>query len=314
MVPSGPMITALVSHPCTIRHEISPGHPECPERIGAITDELMKRELFDLLIHREAPRATREQLLYAHTEPYVDLVHAKSPANGSVQLDPDTAMNAHSLEAALHAAGAGTLATDLVIEGTVKNAFCLTRPPGHHAERYRAMGFCFFGNVAIAARHAVRHHGMSRVAVVDFDVHHGNGTEDILDGDASVLFCSSFQHPFYPGDYRPDVVDQRVNVPLPAGTDGRAFREAIEAAWLPALERFAPEMIFVSAGFDGHAEDPLASMRLADDDYAWITARLLDVAERHCQGRLVSMLEGGYALPALGRAAALHVRGLMGLA
>ena len=211
------MITALVSHPCTIRHEISPGHPECPERIGAITDELMKRELFDLLIHREAPRATREQLLTAHTEPYVDLVHAKSPANGSVQLDPDTAMNAHSLEAALHAAGAGTLATDLVVEGAVRNAFCLTRPPGHHAERYRAMGFCFFGNVAIAARHAVRHHGMSRVAVVDFDVHHGNGTEDILDGDASVLFCSSFQHPFYPGDYRPDVVDQRVNVPLPAG-------------------------------------------------------------------------------------------------
>ena len=307
------MITALVSHPGTVLHEISPGHPECPERIGAITDELMRRELFDFLLHREAPRATREQLLSAHTEPYVDLIHAKAPANGSVALDADTAMNVHSLEAGLRAAGAGVLATDLVVGGAVRNAFCLTRPPGHHAERFRAMGFCLFGNVAIAARHAVRHHGMSRVAIVDFDVHHGNGTEDIVDGDASILFCSSFQHPFYPGDYRPDVVDQRVNVPLPAGTTGAAFRKAIESTWLPALERFAPEMLFVSAGFDAHAEDPLASLRLADADYAWITARLVDVAERHCQGRLVSMLEGGYALPALGRSAALHVRGLMGL-
>ena len=307
------MITALVSHTDTVLHEIAPGHPECPGRIGAIGDALMREGLDDLLIHRDAPRATREQLLSAHTEPYVDLIHAKSPNNGSVRLDADTAMNAHSLEAGLRAAGAGILATDMVLGGEVRNAFCLTRPPGHHAERFRAMGFCLFGNVAIAARHAVRARGLDRVAVVDFDVHHGNGTEDILDGDASVLFCSSFQHPFYPGGYRPDVADQRVNVPLRAGTDGAAFRDAIESTWLPALERFAPQMLFVSAGFDAHVEDPLASLALTDADFAWITARLVDVAERHCEGRIVSVLEGGYALPALGRAAAVHVRGLMGL-
>ena len=307
------MITALVSHTDTVLHEIAPGHPECPGRIGAIGDALMREGLDDLLIHRDAPRATREQLLSAHTEPYVDLIHAKSPNNGSVQLDADTAMNAHSLGAGLRAAGAGVLATDMVLDGEVRNAFCLTRPPGHHAERFRAMGFCLFGNVAIAARHAVRARGLDRVAVVDFDVHHGNGTEDILDGDASVLFCSSFQHPFYPGGYRPDVADRRVNVPLRAGTDGAAFRDAISSTWLPALERFAPQMLFVSAGFDAHVEDPLASLALTDADFAWITARLVDVAERHCEGRIVSVLEGGYALPALGRAAAVHVRGLMGL-
>lgn len=307
------MITALVSHADTVLHEIAPGHPECPGRIGAISDALMREGLHDLLVHRDAPRATRKQLLHAHTEPYVELIHAKSPTKGSVQLDADTAMNAHSLDAGLRAAGSGILATDLVLDGTVRNAFCLTRPPGHHAERFRAMGFCLFGNIAVAARHAVRTRGLERVAIVDFDVHHGNGTEDIVDGDASILFCSSFQHPFYPGGYRPDVDDQRVNVPLPAGTGGAAFREAIETTWLPALERFRPEMLFVSAGFDAHVEDPLASLALQDADFAWITERLVDVAERHCDGRIVSMLEGGYALPALGRAAALHVRGLMGL-
>ncbi len=307
------MNTALVSHADTVLHEVAPGHPECPERIGAVTDALMKQELHDLLVHRDAPLATREHLIAAHSEAYVDLVHAKSPARGSVQLDADTAMNPYSLEAALRGAGAGVLATDLVLDGTVRNAFCLVRPPGHHAERIQAMGFCLFGNIAVAARHAMRTRGLQRVAIVDFDVHHGNGTEDIVDGDPGILFCSSFQHPFYPGGYRPDIIDQRVNVPLRAGTDGPAFRAAIEATWLPALERFRPEMLFVSAGFDAHVEDPLASLALVDTDFGWITERLIDVAERHCEGRIVSMLEGGYALPALGRAAALHVRTLMGL-
>ena len=230
-----------------------------------------------------------------------------------MQLDPDTAMNVHSLNASLRAAGAGVLAVDEVIGGRASNAFCLTRPPGHHAERIRPMGFCFFGNIVIAARHAMRTHGLERVAIVDFDVHHGNGTEDIVDGDPGILFCSSFQHPFYPGDYRPNVDGQRVNVPLPGGTGSADFRAAIEESWLPALDAFRPEMLFVSAGFDAHLEDPLAGLALQDADYVWITRKLMEVADRHAGGRLVSMLEGGYALPALGRAAAAHVRGLMGL-
>ena len=307
------MTTALIAHRDTVLHEISPGHPECPERIDAIGERLMHEGLFDLLSHHEAPLATREQLALAHPEAYVELIHARSPARGSVHLDPDTAMNPHTLDASLRAAGAGVLAVDEVLGGRADNAFCLTRPPGHHAERARPMGFCFFGNVVIAARHAQREHGLERVAIVDFDVHHGNGTEDIVDGDASILFCSSFQHPFYPGGYRSNVEGQRVNVPLRAGTAGAGFREAIEASWMPALEKFAPELVIVSAGFDAHVEDPLASLALQDADYAWITARLTDIAERHAGGRLVSMLEGGYALDALGRSAAEHVRGLMGL-
>ena len=307
------MTTALISHRDTVLHEISPGHPECPERIAAVSDRLMKEELFDFLRHHDAPLATREQLMLAHPESYVELIHRKSPASGSVQLDPDTAMNAHSLGASLRAAGAGVLAVDEVLGGRARNAFCLTRPPGHHAERTRSMGFCFFGNIVVAARHAMRHHGLERVAIVDFDVHHGNGTEDLVDGDAGILFCSSFQHPFYPGGYRPNVDGQRVNVPLPGGTGSAVFRAAIEEAWLPALEAFRPEMLFVSAGFDAHLEDPLASLALQDADFAWITRKLVDVADRHADGRLVSMLEGGYALGALGRSAAAHVRGLMGL-
>ena len=307
------MKTALVSHDDCVRHEISPGHPECPQRLDAVREALMQGELHDFLQHHEAVPATREQLLYAHPAAYIDLIHAKAPRTGRIELDADTAMNAHSLRAGLLGAGAGVLATDLVLGGQVENAFCPVRPPGHHAERTRAMGFCLFGNIAIAARHALVHHGLERVAILDFDVHHGNGTEDIVDGDPRILFCSSFQHPFYPGDYRPDVPGQRVNVPLAAGCGSAEFRAAIEAAWWPALERFAPQMLFVSAGFDAHREDPLAGLDLSDDDYVWMTRRIVDVAERHCGGRIVSMLEGGYALPALGRAAALHVKGLMGL-
>ena len=307
------MTTALIAHRDTVLHEISPGHPECPQRIDAIGDRLIEESLFDLLSHHEAPLATREQLTLAHPAAYVELIHDKAPASGSVRLDADTAMNAHSLDAALRAAGAGVLAVEEVLAGRADNAFCMTRPPGHHAERTRAMGFCLFGNIVVAARHAMRVHGLERVAIVDFDVHHGNGTEDIVDGDAGILFCSSFQHPFYPGGYRPNVPGQRVNVPLRAGTAGDGFRAAIAASWLPALEDFRPEMLFVSAGFDAHVEDPLASLALQDADFAWITRELMEVAGRHAGGRIVSMLEGGYSLPALGRSAAAHVRALMGL-
>lgn len=307
------MTTALISHRECVAHEISPGHPECPQRIDAICDQLMKQSLYDFLQHHEAPLAKWESLLNGHSEAYVDLIHAKSPGSGSVQLDADTSMNPHTLNASLRAAGSGILAVDEVLGGKVDNAFCLVRPPGHHAERIQAMGFCFFGSIAIAARHALKHHGMSRVAIVDFDVHHGNGTEDIVDGDPGILFCSSFQSPLYPGYYRDDVDGQRVNVPLKAGCNSADFRAAISQRWFPALEAFEPEMILISAGFDAHVEDPLASLSLIDSDYAWITHRLMDIADRHADGRIVSMLEGGYSLPALGRSASEHIRELMGL-
>lgn len=307
------MPTALISHRDCVGHEMSPGHPECPQRIDVINDQLMKQDLFDYLQHHEAPKADKQHLLLAHTEPYVDLIHAKAPASGTVQLDADTAMNPFSLDAGLRAAGAGTLAVDLVCEGKADNAFCLTRPPGHHAEKIQAMGFCFFGNIAIAARHAIHKYGLERIAILDFDVHHGNGTEDIVDGDPNILFCSSFQHPFYPGAYRDNVADQRINVPLASGSGSVEFRHAISSIWLPALEAFKPQMIMISAGFDAHSEDPLASLHLLDDDFVWITQQIMDVADRHCDGKIVSMLEGGYALPALSRCAAAHIRGLMSL-
>lgn len=307
------MSTALISHRDCVRHEISAGHPECPQRIDAVNDQLMKQGIVDYLQHRDAPLAAREQLMLAHSEAYVDMIHSKSPSSGSIQLDPDTAMNMYSLDASLRSAGAGIMAVDMVCGGEVNNAFCLTRPPGHHAERSQAMGFCFFGNIAIAARHAIQQHGLERVAILDFDVHHGNGTEDIVDGDPNILFCSSFQHPFYPGSYRDNVVDQRVNVPLASGSNGTDFRDAISQSWLPALERFKPQMLFVSAGFDAHAEDPLANISLLDDDFVWITSQIMDVAKRNSEGRIVSMLEGGYALQALGRCATAHIRGLLEL-
>ena len=305
------MATALISHSVCVQHEISPGHPECPERIAAIADQLKREGLYDQLIHHEAPTASAEHLLLAHPESYIELINTYAPSSGSVQLDADTSMNPHTLNAALRGAGAGVFAVDQVMSGDVENAFCLVRPPGHHAEKGQAMGFCFFGNVAIAAKHAINTHNLERVAIVDFDVHHGNGTEDIVEGDANILFCSSFESPLYPGGYRANVEGQRVNLPLRSGTGSDEFQSAIASTWLPALHSFRPQMIIVSAGFDAHADDPLANLQLQDDDYVWITQQIMDVADQHANSRIVSMLEGGYDLPALARSGAAHIRQLM---
>ena len=286
-------------------------HPECPQRLSAISDRLISAGLDVLLDHHDAPEATREQLTRVHRGHYVDQVVASAPNQGLVHLDPDTAMMQHTLTAALRAAGAAVLAVDLVASGRAANAFCAVRPPGHHAVPDRAMGFCIFNNIAVAAAHALAAYGLERVAIVDFDVHHGNGTEDIFRDDPRVMLCQTFQHPFYPYQGADTSCDHIVNVPLPGGTGSDGFRAAIDLAWLPALERFAPQMLFVSAGFDAHREDPLAYLELGDADYAWVTRRLLALADRHCQGRVVSTLEGGYALDALGRAAGEHVRALI---
>jgi acetoin utilization deacetylase AcuC-like enzyme len=248
-----------------------------------------------------------------HPSEYVQTIRQLAPRRGTVHLDPDTAMNPHSLNAALRAAGAAVLATDLVLKDEVKSAFCAVRPPGHHACRARPMGFCIFNNVAVAARHALQAHGLERVAIIDFDVHHGNGTEDIFEGDAQVLMASIFQHPFYPYSGTDHPAANMFNVPLPAGAGSRELREAVNESWLPALEEFKPQLVLFSAGFDAHAEDDMAMLRFIDADYGWVTSRMREVAERHARGRMVSMLEGGYALSALGRSVVQHMRVLAGL-
>ncbi|HTT08523.1 MAG TPA: histone deacetylase family protein [Gammaproteobacteria bacterium] len=306
-------MTAYLTHADCLKHEMGEDHPECPARITAIEDALHKAGLYDLLHHYEAPLATGEQLKRAHDADYVDALIAAAPRQGHVHLDGDTSMNPHSLPAALRAAGAAVRAVDLVMGGEETTAFCNIRPPGHHAERRQAMGFCLFNNVAVGAMHALHHHGVDRVAIVDFDVHHGNGTEDIFDTEPRVMLCSSFQYPLYPYKAGPTVDGHRVNVPLPAGAGGREFRRAVAATWFPQLERFQPRLIFISAGFDAHREDPLAGLNLVEQDYEWITREIMAIADRHGRGRVISTLEGGYALPALGRSAVVHIRALMKL-
>ncbi|MDQ1242336.1 MAG: Histone deacetylase family protein, partial [Pseudomonadota bacterium] len=257
------MPVAFISHPACRRHQMGDGHPEQPARLDAIEELLHVRQLHDFLVHHEAPRASVEQLMRVHPRAHVERLGALSPAEGLVRVDPDTAMCPDTFEAALRAAGANVLATDLVVAGAVRRAFCNVRPPGHHAERAQAMGFCFFNNVAVGAAHALEHHGLERVAILDFDVHLGNGTEDIFRGDRRVLICSSYQYPLYPGSNPGSVPGHIVNCPLPPGSGSDAFRAAVTQHWLPALEQFAPQMIFISAGFDGHAADDLAELRLA---------------------------------------------------
>ena len=306
------MATAILTHPDCVQHEMGEGHPESPMRLQAILAALESSGLAAKLSMHEAPPAEREHLERVHHAEHVDMVFATAPERGYAYLDPDTSMNPKSLSAALRAAGAVVRATDMVIGGEVSNAFCAVRPPGHHATPQRPMGFCIFNNVAIGAMHAIERHGLERVCVLDFDVHHGNGTEDAFHEDPRVMLCSTFQHPYYPYCGADSGNDHIVNVPLPAMTDGRGFREAVERFWMPALESFGPQMVFVSAGFDAHRDDPLAYLKLDDADYRWVTEKLMDVADRHAKGRVVSTLEGGYNTEALGRCVVEHVRVLAG--
>jgi len=307
------MTTAFVTHPDCLRHDMGAHHPECPDRLGAIEDQLIASGVAQYLARYEAPLASDEQLARVHPIEYVRAIRDVAPAQGTVHLDPDTAMNPYSLAAALRAAGAALLATDLVMSGEAANAFCAVRPPGHHACRARPMGFCIFNNVAVAARHAVHAHRLERVAIIDFDVHHGNGTEDIFAHDDNVLMVSTFQHPFYPYSGTDDPAPNMVNVPLAAGAGSKQFREAVDEAWIPALDAFQPQLVIFSAGFDAHAEDDMAMLNLADADYGWATEKVKAVADRYASGRIVSVLEGGYALSALGRSVVQHLRVLAGL-
>jgi len=314
--------TGFFTHADCRRHEMGRGHPECPERLDAIQDRLIASGVDAALDRREAPLAATGQLELAHDRMHIAAIRglAEELADqedaggaGHVHIDPDTAMNRHSWQASLRAAGAALAATDAVMAGELENAFCAVRPPGHHACRDHAMGFCIFNNVAIAARHALERHGLERVAVVDFDVHHGNGTEDILAGDARVLMVSFFQHPLYPYSGANPRADNMVNVPVPAYTKGAVIRQIVEEAWLPRLDDFAPEMIFISAGFDAHRDDDLGQLGLVEADYQWITQQVKAVAAKHAQGRIVSCLEGGYNLAALARSVETHIRVLADL-
>ncbi|NBC49160.1 MAG: histone deacetylase family protein [Gammaproteobacteria bacterium] len=308
------MNPAFITHQDCLEHQMGAHHVEVPERLHAISDRLIAAGMEMLVTHYDAPKASREQLLAVHEPGYVDMLFEAAPSVDDVLVwvDGDTAMSRGTIDAALRAAGAATLAVDLVMSDRHHAAFCAVRPPGHHAERARSMGFCFFNNVAIAAAHALSEHGLARIAIVDFDVHHGNGTEDIVAGDERILFCSSFQHPFYPGSGTGPTADNVINIPLPARTNGEAFRAAMTEHCLPRLEAFAPELILISAGFDGHAEDDMAHFLLREPDYAWITARLREIAVRHAHERIVSCLEGGYNLSALGRSVAVHIDELIG--
>ncbi len=314
--------TGFFTHPDCHKHEMGAGHPECPERLDAINDHLLYVGLADGLEQIEAPLATLSAIELGHSRQHVatlrgmsDLLVEDIAAGGPThaQIDPDTSMNPYTWTAALRAAGAAVAATDAVMAGDLANAFCAVRPPGHHAEHDKAMGFCFFNNVAIAAKYALDRHGLKRVAIVDFDVHHGNGTENIVSSDSRILMVGFFQHPMYPFSGTEHPAANILNLPVPAYTKGMDIRELIEHTWIPRLEEFKPEMIFISAGFDAHREDDLGQLGLVEQDYAWITYRIKEIAKRHAKGRIVSCLEGGYNLKALARSVEAHIRVLADL-
>jgi acetoin utilization deacetylase AcuC-like enzyme len=313
--------TGYFTHPDCRRHEMGKGHPECPARLDAIEDRLLITGLGQALERREATPASMADLELAHGRMHLaalrglsdglrDEIAAGGPSHA--QVDPDTSINIHSWDAILVAAGAAIDATDAVMAGEMESAFCAVRPPGHHATRHQAMGFCFVNNVAVAAKYALERHGLKRVAIIDFDVHHGNGTEDIVAGDDRILMCSFYQHPFYPV-WEHAIAPNLVNLPVPAYTKGMEVRELIDMMWLPRLDAHRPQMIFISAGFDAHREDDMAQMALVEQDYIWITERIKEVAKRHARGRIVSCLEGGYDLSSLARSVEAHIRTLADL-
>ena len=307
------MTTLLVTHPACAEHDMGEGHPERPERMRAV-EQALATEAFGTLVREIAPRAAIEALMRVHPSDYIAALEQARPSEGVIQLDADTAMSPGTWEAALRAAGGAVFAVDEVLGARVDNAFVVTRPPGHHAEAATPMGFCIFNNAAIAARHAQIVHGLERIAIVDFDVHHGNGTQDIFWSDRNVMYASTHQMPLYPGTGargEAGEYDQIVNAPLRAGDGGEEFREAFSAAILPRLEAFAPDLVIVSAGFDAHFRDPLGNLNLREADFAWVTQRLVALAQKRCGGRLVSLLEGGYDLEGLARSAAAHVGALM---
>jgi acetoin utilization deacetylase AcuC-like enzyme len=306
------LLPAYITHADCARHEMGPQHPESPARLGAINDMLLVKGLLDYMHSYDAPLASLEQLGRAHASGYVSELIDASPSEGYHKLDPDTDMNPFTIRAALRAAGAVVQATDLVLTEGVPSAFCCVRPPGHHAERSAAMGFCFFNNVAVGIRHALDVHGLERVALIDFDVHHGNGSEDIFLGDDRVLMCSIFEQGLYPFTGDNATGNNMVNVGMPSRSGSDRFREAVLTQWLPALDTFRPQLLYISAGFDAHREDDMGNLGLVDADYSWVTQQLMGVAQRHCQGRIISCLEGGYVLNPLARSAAEHVKVLIG--
>lgn len=306
------LLSAYITHPDCARHEMGPDHPECPERLAAINDMLLTKGLLDYMAPYDAKLATVEQIERAHASLYVKELFAASPTEGYFQVDPDTCLNPFTVQAALRAAGALVLATDLVLGGKAPSAFCNVRPPGHHAERDSAQGFCFFNNVTVGIRHALDAHGLERVALIDFDVHHANGSEDILRGDERVLMCSIYEKGLFPDSGEAHDGPNMVNVGLPSRVGSDAFREAVLDQWMPALEAFQPQLIYISAGFDAHREDDMGNLALVEADYAWVTQQVMRLADRHCRGRVISSLEGGYALSALARSTAAHVRSLIG--
>ncbi len=305
------MTTAFITHPDTLLHIMDGNHPESPARITAINNALIKKGIYQLLKIYQAPLATDAQLQRVHSADYIQRIHALSPKAGLVRLDADTAMGPMSLSAALHASGAAILATDLVMQDKVNNAFCCVRPPGHHAGRSNSAGFCIFNHVAVGVAHAIEQYGIKRVAIIDFDVHHGDGTEDIFKDNPSVVLCSTFQHPFYPYRGFNSRTATMVNIPLVAKSGRKEFQQVFEHEFLPVLNQFKPEIIYVSAGFDAHSNDPLADLNLADADYHWITKFIKNIAQQHSKGRIVSLLEGGYNLAALADASASHINALL---
>ncbi len=303
------MTTAYISHPDFMKHEMGRHHPECPERIQAIEDQLIQSRLDGHLKRIDPPLATEADITRVHSEDHLAFIKSKAPTSGYAMIDGDTIMNTATWNVSLRAAGAAIAAVDAVMKGEVNNAFCAIRPPGHHAEPHRSMGFCVFNTIAIAIRYALEQYDLDRVAVIDFDVHHGNGTEAAFIDDPHVLMCSFFQHPFYPYSGL-EGGDNMVNIPLPASTSGKVVREMISKIWIPRLQAFKPQLIMISAGFDAHREDDLGQMGLVEDDYVWITQQLMNVANQTCEGKIVSCLEGGYNLSALGRSVAAHLKTL----